>query len=132
LELNVLLQSAFSNNGARKLQNIVLFAEPHMRKRLTEIADQLPPKSVIDKMFMAPLTEEQTAAYLAHRIRAAGVLKKPPFSPDQIRTIHKVSKGLPGWINDQAFRQLKILNAGIGRHKARSLKRWLEPFIPKF
>lgn len=132
LELKVLLQSAFALDGTRKLQSIVLFAEPQMRERFAEIARWLPPKSVIDKIFMAPLTEKQTAAYLEHRVRAAGFLKKLPFSKDQIRTIHKISNGLPGWINGQAFLLLKRLCAGSSRHSVLSLRRWHLPLMPRF
>ncbi|KJS30318.1 MAG: hypothetical protein VR64_16570 [Desulfatitalea sp. BRH_c12] len=131
-ELKLLLQSAIAADGRRKLQSIVLFAEQPMRDRLTEIANTLPPMAVIDKIFMAPLSEKQTAAYLEHRFRTAGYLKGLPFSKSQIKAIHKVSKGLPGWINDQAVVQLKRLYAGGRRHGLFSLKAWFLPKLPNF
>lgn len=107
LELQLLMQSSFSSESTRKFQSIVLFAEPQMRNRLAEIAGWLPPKSVIDKIYMAPLTEKQTAAYLEHRVKVAGYCEKDLFSSDQIRTIHALSGGLPGWINGEAYMLLK-------------------------
>lgn len=130
-ELKLLLRSAFDGEGHRKLQSIVLFAEPDMRNRFAEIAQWLPPKSVIDKIFMAALTEKQTAAYLEHRIRAAGFLKRLPFSEDQIRAIHHISRGLPGWINGEAFMQLKRICGGDRSALMASLRRWRMPAAPQ-
>ena len=110
-ELQLLLQYAVSDEGHRKIQSIVLLAEPRIRDRFAEMARWLPPKTVIDKIFMTPLTEKQTAAYLQHRLKAAGILRSNPFSEDQIRKIHKQSGGLPGWINGEAFLQLKRISS---------------------
>jgi type II secretory pathway predicted ATPase ExeA len=106
-QLRKLIQSAYTKDGQRKFQSIVLFAEPEMRARFAEMARWLPPKSVIDKIFMTPLTEKQTAEYLHHRLRAAGIIRKNPFTMDQVRKIHELSGGLPGWINGEAYMQLK-------------------------
>lgn len=130
-EMKLLLKSAFTDDGQRKLQSIVLFAEPEMRHRFAEIAQWLPPQSVIDKIFMAALTEKQTAAYLEHRVRAAGFLKGLPFSEDQIRAIHDMSRGLPGWINGEAFIQLKRI-CGVDRSAIMAyLRRWRLPAAPR-
>ncbi|MBT8340955.1 MAG: AAA family ATPase [Desulfatitalea sp.] len=108
-ELKLLLRTAFPAAGPRRLQSIVLVAEPCMRRHFVTIAGCLPPKAVIDKIFMTPLTEKQTADYLTHRVMTAGFLKRLPFTTEQIRTIHAISRGLPGWINDEAFILLKRL-----------------------
>lgn len=113
MELKLLLQHAVAADGERRIQNIVLLAEPQMRERFAELAGWLPPKSVIDKIFMTPFTEKQTAAYLEHRIRSAGILRHNPFSVNHIRKIHEQSGGLPGWINGEAFLLLKK----IGKHQ---------------
>lgn len=111
-ELKKLLRSAFSRPERRKFQSIVLFAEPEMRERFAEISRWLPPKSVIDKIFMTPLNEKQTADYLKHRLRAAGLISPNPFTSDQIRKIHSRSGGLPGRINGEAFLILRSMNQG--------------------
>jgi DamX protein len=145
-ELQLLLQYAVSGEGQRRLQSIVLLAEPQMRNRFAEMARWLPPKSVIDKIHMTPLTEKQTAAYLQHRLKAAGILRSNPFSEDQIRKIHQQSGGLPGWINGQAFLLLKKISSrqqgfkksmlmgfvGWGMHFQCQLKGWAKfPWILK-
>ncbi len=113
-ELRLLLQSAFAPDGRRKLQSIVLFAEPEMRRRFAEIAQWLPPKTVIEKIFVA------------------GFLKRLPFSADQIRAIHQASRGLPGWINGEAFMQLKRI-CGVNRNElTNALKRWRMPKASRY
>jgi len=107
IELKLLLQYAAPVEGPRRIQSIVLLAEPQMRERFAEIARWLPPKSVIDKIFMTPLTEKQTGAYLDHRIRMAGILRNNPLSSDQVHKIYERSGGLPGWINGEAFLLLR-------------------------
>jgi type II secretory pathway predicted ATPase ExeA len=103
-ELQILMQASFSgdSNRSRKFQSIVLFAEPQIRKRLPDIVERLPSNSVIEKIHMTPLTEKQTADYLRHRIKMAGLSERDLFSIDQIRMIYKQSGGLPGWINQKA------------------------------
>ncbi len=108
-ELKKLLRSAFSKPECRKFQSIVLFSEPGIRERFADISRWLPPKSVIDKIFMTPLNEKQTADYLNHRLRASGLLRQNLFTADQIHTIHQRSGGLPGRINGEAFLLLKTM-----------------------
>ena len=110
----------------RKFQSIILFAEPEMRSRFAEIARRLPPKTTLDKIFMSPLNEHQTAQYLQHRFKAAGIMKKAPFSNSQIHSIYKDSGGLPGWINGQAFLLLKKMYRGRSQFKMPLVKWWLE------
>jgi type II secretory pathway predicted ATPase ExeA len=112
-ELRLVLQCTVNADGRRKIKSIVLLAEPAMRGRFAEIMRWLPPGSVIEKIHMTPLTERQTAAYLQHRLRAAGYLRDNPFTPAHVRKIHEQSGGLPGWINGEAFLLLKK----IGRHR---------------
>ena len=122
------MQSAFTPAGKRRLQNIVLFAEPGMRECFAEITRWLPPQSVIDKIFMTPLTEKQTMDYLRHRLKTAGMLRKNPFSSDQMRRIHQLSRGLPGWINGEAFILLKKMN----RHRKGFKRSLIGPFFQVF
>jgi type II secretory pathway predicted ATPase ExeA len=116
-ELKKLLRSAFSNPEQRKFQSLVLFSEPGIRERFADISRWLPPKSVIDKIYMTPLNEKQTADYLKHRLRASGLVLQNPFTADQIRHIHRRSGGLPGRINGEAFLLLKALSQSQHRFK---------------
>jgi DamX protein len=121
LALKLLLKSALDPQGHSKVSTLILFAEPEIRAWFNDMARWLPHKAVIDKLYMSPLTEKQTDAYLRHRFKIAGFLPRHPFSPSQIRAIFQVSRGLPGWINGEAFMLLKRLYAG---------KRFRKPLLP--
>ena len=128
-ELKKLLRSAFSKPEHRKFQTIVLFSEPGIRERFADISRWLPPKSVIDKIFMTPFNENQTADYLNHRLRASGLMRQNLFTPDQIQNIHQRSGGLPGRINGEAFMLLKTMKQGQKGFKPSMLAklfRWQE------
>jgi hypothetical protein len=112
-ELKLILRYAVNADGHRRIQTIVLLAEPAMRDRMAEIIRWLPPKSAIEKIHMPALTEKQTAAYLQHRLRAAGFLRANPFTQAHVKKIHAQSGGLPGWINGEAYLLLKK----ISRHR---------------
>jgi hypothetical protein len=60
---------------------------------------------------MPPLNRQFTEAYLEYRIRATGYLKAPPFSERQLDEIHKAAKGLPGWVNGEAFMMYRRIQA---------------------
>jgi type II secretory pathway predicted ATPase ExeA len=109
-EMKLLLQTAFTSSGQRRLQSIILLAEPCIRDRFDEIAGGLPQNSVIEKIFISPLTEKQTADYLHLRLKSAGRTRKNPFSANQMRKIYRLSGGLPGWINGEAFMLLRKIN----------------------
>jgi AAA+ ATPase superfamily predicted ATPase len=124
-ELNLVLKYAVHTEGRRRFQSIVLLAEPSIREHLAPMMRRLPPKSVVEKIHMTPLTEKQTAAYLKHRLRAAGYLRRNPFSQTHIRKIYERSSGLPGWINGEAYLLLK----SISRHRNGFRKSVLMGFV---
>jgi general secretion pathway protein A len=124
-ELKLILRHAVNPDGQRRIKSIVLLAEPPMRERFAEITRWLPPKSVIEKIFMTPLTEKQTAAYLQHRLRAAGFLRSNPFTEAHVRKIYEQSGGLPGWINGEAYLLLKEISRQRKGFKKSTLMVWV-------
>jgi DamX protein len=50
---------------------------------------------------LRPMTEADTAAYINHRLSAAGLVGEV-FTPSVIRSIHSASGGLPGRVNELA------------------------------
>ena len=125
VELKLILRYAVNTDGHRRIQSIVLLAEPSMRERIAEIIRWLPPKSVVEKIHMAPLTEKQTVAYLQHRLRAAGYLRGNPFTDAHVRSIHQQSGGLPGRINGEAFLLLKKISRRRQGFKKSVLMSWV-------
>lgn len=124
-ELKRLLRWAFPKKGHQKIQSIVLVAEPQMRERFAEISHWLPPKSVIDKIYMSPLTRKQTDDYLKHRLRTAGLIGETPFTEDQVSKIYEVSGGLPGWINAEAFTLIEKMSKDHCGFKRSVFAKWI-------
>lgn len=109
--LEKVLRSAWSDSRKRIVQHIILFSEPEMQASLADLYHLLPPRSVVNKIFMPPLSQRQTVAYLNHRLRRAGIIRSMPFDSNQLDKIHKTAKGLPGWINGEAFMMLRRMAA---------------------
>ena len=106
-EMKQILASAWTATRQRKLGGIVLFCEPRLRASLADLSTYLPAASVVNRLYMPPLNRELTEAYLKYRIRTAGCLKTLPFSAGQVDAIHDAAKGLPGWVNGEAFMMLR-------------------------
>jgi type II secretory pathway predicted ATPase ExeA len=111
IEMKQVLASAWTPARRRKLSGIILFCEPRLRASLADLSQYLPATSVINRLYMPSFNRQRTEAYLAYRIRAAGVLSVLPFSPSQLDTIHRVSRGLPGWVNGEAFMLYRRIQA---------------------
>ena len=110
-EMKQVLASAWSKTRQRKLAGIVLFCEPRLRASLADLSSYLPAASVINRLYLPTLSRQHTEAYLNYRIRSAGCLGSLPFSDSQLDEIHRASKGLPGWINGEAFMMYRRIQA---------------------
>lgn len=122
LELQALISRISAKDALHKLQSIILFAKPSIRKRFNDIAKWLPPRTAIDKMNITPLTERETLDYLAHRFKMAGVLRTHPFNRTQLHTICELSGGLPGRINEHALAALREMSDDGHQFKVPLLK----------
>jgi type II secretory pathway predicted ATPase ExeA len=110
-EMKQILASAWTPTRNRKLAGIILFCEPRLKASMADLFQYLPAASVINRLYMPSLNRQRTEAYLTYRIRSAGHLKVPPFSQDQLDEIHKLSRGLPGWVNGEAFMLYRRIQA---------------------
>jgi type II secretory pathway predicted ATPase ExeA len=63
---------------------------------------------------MAPMTDQETASYLHHRLKLAG-RDDTLFSDDAVGLIHQTSRGYPRAVNNPA---LQALVAAFGTNKA--------------
>ncbi|MDR1035800.1 MAG: AAA family ATPase [Deltaproteobacteria bacterium] len=54
---------------------------------------------------LPPLTLDETASYLAYRLKAAGA-RRDPFTPQAVAALHSFSEGIPGELNVIAERAL--------------------------
>lgn len=83
--------------GGKKALKILLVGQLGWNAMTEEEADG-PLPGIAVRCRLDPLTEEDTANYMTHRLQAAG-RKEPLFSADAVRAIHQLSKGYPRLIN---------------------------------
>jgi general secretion pathway protein A len=92
-ELRLLLN--FQLNDAYLL-TLVLIGQPEWTERLAELP-QLDQRVSV-RYNLRPLAAEETAGYVAHRIRMAGA-RREIFRPAALAAIHAVTRGIPRRIN---------------------------------
>lgn len=99
----------------RKLLTIILFGQPELDARLEAIPQLKTRISFHDRL--RPLTRDELAAYLAHRVGRAGYGGMPLFSARAVRMLHAASAGVPRVANVIAHKAL-MLAYGKGRRQA--------------
>ena len=85
--------------SSEKLLQIILSGQPELEEKL-----KLPQLRQLRQRIMLrcktlPLTKEQTADYVAERLRIAGAPSASIFGPKAIETIHMYSLGIPRVVN---------------------------------
>ena len=83
----------------RKLLQIVLIGQPELREKLNERGLRQLRQRITVRYHLAPLDREETARYIAHRLRVAGADGRPEFSAWAVRKIHRYAGGVPRLIN---------------------------------
>ena len=109
LERDVLEQVRLLTNletSTRKLLQVILIGQPELRELLAredlrQVAQRIPGRHHLE-----PLSREETAAYVRHRLRVAGATREI-FTPAALRELHRRSGGLPRLVNVIADRALR-------------------------
>lgn len=97
-----------------KLLQIVLSGQPELEEKLQLAALQRLRQRIVFHSRLSPLTEEETAAYIARRLAVAGC-SDPLVFPDEVaRDIHSISQGIPRVVNLVCEHAL-IRSCGEGR-----------------
>jgi general secretion pathway protein A len=91
-----------------KLLHIILAGQPPLARKLgspslVQLRQRL---SVVTELL--PLTFEQTAEYIGHRLKVAGHAGQPLFTQDAVEFIAQASEGIPRIINHLCFHSLVI------------------------
>jgi general secretion pathway protein A len=100
--------AAIQHEGMRVLK-VLLLGQPSLTHvlespRMSELMSGASPQFTLD-----PLSDDQTAAYVAHRLRAAGALNPDDLMPHTLMPqIHACSGGIPAQINRLCERALAI------------------------
>jgi DamX protein len=111
-QVQFLLQNATSSDDSKNVKRFVLFGETGLNEMLSDLAGSLHTNIAISKIFLPPLTREETAGYLNYRLAVAGYVGKSVFPASAVKQIHRSSEGLPGRINALAVEWLKNKYSG--------------------
>lgn len=84
--------------SSEKLLQIVLSGQPELGEKLRNPCVRQLRQRVSVWCKTHALTEEETQAYIAERLRIAGATR-PIFSPEAARLVHRHAKGIPRLIN---------------------------------
>lgn len=82
-----------------KLLNVVLAGQPELAERLNEASLRQLKQRIALRCQLEPFSFQETAAYIAGRLRIAGGDPAAIFSREAVGAIHEASKGLPRTIN---------------------------------
>ena len=103
LSFHVLEQIRLLSNletDRQKLLQIVLIGQPELKKLLAEDRLRQLRQRILVHSELRPLTMHDTAHYVQHRLTLAGASGRPYFTTAAMRSIHRVSKGIPRVINN--------------------------------
>ena len=105
---------ANSETETDKLLPLVLAGQPELRERLNEPGLRQLKQRVALRCEISPFTLQETAAFIAHRIRTAGGNAMRLFTRDAVTTIHERSGGIPRTISVLCDNAL-LAGFGLGR-----------------
>ncbi|MDO8347510.1 MAG: AAA family ATPase [Rugosibacter sp.] len=98
----------------RKLVQVVLFGQPELDEKLANPAVRQLRQRIVFHYRMPGLRPDETAHYLAHRLRVAGYRGGDLFAPATARVLWRLSAGTPRLLNILAHKSL-LLAFGEGR-----------------
>jgi general secretion pathway protein A len=119
LSVEVLEQLRLLTNletSERKLLQIILIGQPELRTMLARPELEQLAQRVIARYHLGPLSEDETAAYIAHRMAVAGSQGGEVFPAGLTGTIHRLTGGVPRRINllcDRALLGAYVENSRI-------------------
>lgn len=83
---------------SQKLLQIILIGQPELREVLSRVELRQLAQRITGRYHLAPLSREETIAYVNHRMRVAGCSAEV-FSKAALREVHRLSDGIPRIIN---------------------------------
>ena len=82
----------------QKLLQIILIGQPELRELLGRVELRQLAQRITGRYHLDPLSADETAAYVRHRLRVAGATREI-FSNGALREIQRLSGGVPRLIN---------------------------------
>lgn len=83
----------------RKLLQVVLIGQPELRAMLARPELEQLAQRVIARFHLGALSEAETAQYVQHRLKVAGLSGPLPFDSRALRLVHQLTRGVPRRIN---------------------------------
>ena len=129
----------------QKLLQIILIAQPELRDKLSQDSLRQLAQRVTGRYHLEPLSREEAADYIDHRLRVAGALTEI-FTPSAKREVFRLSGGVPRIINvicDRALlgaytKEIRTINKRLVRKAASEVSgqtvrpaaiQWLAPIL---
>ena len=117
----------------QKLLQIILIGQPELRELLARNDLRQLAQRITARYHLEPLSREETASYIEHRLKVAGALGEV-FDPGAKKEIYRLSQGVPRLVNvicDRALlgayaRESRRVNARLVRLAAAEVKGELE------
>jgi MSHA biogenesis protein MshM len=92
----------------RKLLQVVLFGQPELDERLAQESVRQLRQRIAFQYRLASLHGEELDYYLEHRLRVAGHRGNRVFGPAAVKTLAKVSGGVPRLVNILAHKSMLL------------------------
>jgi general secretion pathway protein A len=83
----------------RKLLQVVLIGQPELREMLARPELEQLAQRVIARFHLGALSEAETAKYVFHRMKVAGLTGPLPFDRPALQLVHEITRGVPRRIN---------------------------------
>ena len=83
----------------RKLLQIMLIGQPELRDMVARPELEQLAQRIVARCHLGPLSAGETAQYVMHRMRVAGLGSASPFTARELVHIHKLTGGVPRRIN---------------------------------
>jgi len=109
LSIDVLEQIRLLTNletNSKKLLQIILIGQPELREVFQKPELEQLAQRITARFHIGPLSPSEVENYLNHRIYVAGGSKRPLFNKGAIKTLHKLTRGVPRLINTVSDRAL--------------------------
>ena len=84
--------------ATKKLLQIILVGQPELRDLVNRPDLRQLAQRITGRYHLMPLSREETAAYVRHRLQVAGATNEI-FAPGALRELHRLSQGIPRIIN---------------------------------
>lgn len=97
-----------------KLIQILLIGQPELETKINLHELRQLKQRIAIRAVISPLTQEESIAYIQHRLAKASLTKKPVFTPGAMALIAKHSRGIPRVIN--ILSNLSLV-AGLGHRR---------------